>query len=114
MWQGGGWPRGQTFAARWADTIIPDGGGSVESMKAYREDVRRRAAEIGRDPDSIKVLFLAYPIMDTTMEAARERRRLEREAAEKNVAMQLSAMSRTTAIAFSTSYPTRPLPAPQT
>ena len=30
----------------------------------------------GRDPDRIKVLFLAYPLVDTTMEAARDRRRL--------------------------------------
>ena len=47
-------------------------------MKAYRDDVRRRAAAFGRNPDDIKVLFLAHPIVDVTMEAARERRRLER------------------------------------
>jgi FMN-dependent oxidoreductase (nitrilotriacetate monooxygenase family) len=108
--QAGGSPRGQTFAARWADTIITDGGGSVASMKAYREDVRRRAVEIGRDPDDIKVLFLAYPIMDTTMEAARDRRRLEREDAEKNVDMQLSGMSRITGIDFSKFDLDQPLP----
>jgi alkanesulfonate monooxygenase SsuD/methylene tetrahydromethanopterin reductase-like flavin-dependent oxidoreductase (luciferase family) len=108
--QAGGSPRGQRFAARWADTIITDGGGTVESMKAYREDVRRRAVEIGRDPDGIKVLFLAYPIIDTTMDAARERRRLEREAAVKHMDMQLSGMSRLTGIDFAKFDPDQPLP----
>ena len=42
-------------------------------MKAYRDKVRADAAAIGRDPDSIKVLFLAHPIIDVTMDAARER-----------------------------------------
>src|SRR5215216_838395 len=60
-----------------------DGSGKIETMKAYREDVRRRAAAAGRDPDRIKVLFLTYPIVDSTMELARERRRLERIEAEK-------------------------------
>ena len=108
--QAGGSPRGQTFAARWADTIITDGGGSVAGMKAYREDVRRRAVEIGRDPDGIKVLFLAYPIVDTTMEAARERRLQERQDAEKHVDMQLSGMSRITGIDFSKFDLDQPLP----
>ena len=29
--QAGGSPRGQQFASRWADTIITEGGGSVEA-----------------------------------------------------------------------------------
>ena len=43
-------PRGQDFAARWADTIITEAG-SVDAMKDYREGVRRRARAAGRDPD---------------------------------------------------------------
>ena len=108
--QAGGSPRGQAFASRWADTIITDGGGSVASMKAYREEVRRRAVALGRDPDGIKVLFLAYPIVDTTMEAARERRVLERQAAEEHMDMQLSGMSRLTGIDFSKFDLDTPLP----
>jgi FMN-dependent oxidoreductase (nitrilotriacetate monooxygenase family) len=108
--QAGGSPRGQAFASRWADTIITDGGGSVEAMKAYREDVRRRAVALGRDPDGIKVLFLAYPIVDTTMDAARERRVLERQAAEEHMDMQLSGMSRLTGIDFSKFDLDTPLP----
>ena len=108
--QAGGSPRGQAFASRWADTIITDGGGSIEAMKAYREEVRQRAVALGRDPDGIKVLFLAYPIVDTTMEAARERRLLERQAAEEHMDMQLSGMSRLTGIDFSKFDLDTPLP----
>lgn len=108
--QAGGSPRGQQFASRWADTIITDGGGSIEAMKAYRDDVRRRAIAHGRDPDGIKVLFLAYPIVDTTMEAARARRLLERQAAEAHMDMQLSGMSRLTGIDFSRFPLDEPLP----
>jgi alkanesulfonate monooxygenase SsuD/methylene tetrahydromethanopterin reductase-like flavin-dependent oxidoreductase (luciferase family) len=35
-------------------------------MKAYRDDVRARAAAMGRDPDDIKVLFLAAPVLGET------------------------------------------------
>ena len=107
--QAGGSPRGQLFASRWADTIITDAA-SVEDMKAYRIGVRERAAAAGRDPDRVKVLFLAYPLVDTTMEAARERRRLQREDAGRHIDMQLSTMSRLTNIDFSQFALDEPLP----
>lgn len=108
--QAGGSPRGQAFAARWADTIITDGGGSAASMKAYRDEVRRRAIGLGRNPDDIKVLFLAHPIIDTTMAAARERARLEQAEAEKHIDLHLSGMSRLTGIDFSKFDLDTPLP----
>lgn len=108
--QAGGSPRGQEFASRWADTIITEGGGSVASMKAYREGVRTRARALGRNPDDIKVLFLARPIVDLTMEAARERHRQEQAAAEEHIDMQLSSMSRLTGIDFSQFDLDTPLP----
>ena len=33
----------------------------------------KQAVENGRNPDDIKVLFLAHPIIDVSMEAARDR-----------------------------------------
>jgi FMN-dependent oxidoreductase (nitrilotriacetate monooxygenase family) len=108
--QAGGSPRGLEFASRWADTIITEGGGSAASMKAYREGIRTRAKAIGRNPDDIKVLFLAHPIVDTTMEAARERQRLEGLAAEAHIDMQLSSMSRLTGIDFAQFDLDTPLP----
>jgi FMN-dependent oxidoreductase (nitrilotriacetate monooxygenase family) len=107
--QAGGSPRGQAFAARWADTIITDAG-SVEGMKEYRADVRRRAVLAGRNPDDIKVLFLAYPLIDTTMEAARERKRMMRADADRHIEAQLSSMSRLTNIDFSQFDLDEPLP----
>ena len=74
------------------------------------ERAPQRAAAAGRDPDTIKLLFLAYPLVDTTMEAAKERRRLLREDANRHLDMQLSGMSRLTNIDFSKFDPDEPLP----
>ena len=108
--QAGGSPRGQQFASRWADTIITNAI-SVEGMKTFREDVRKRAVAWGRNPDDIKVLFLAYPIVDTTMEAALERKRLQETESNKHLDMQLSGLSRLTNIDFAQFDPDQPLPA---
>jgi len=67
--QAGGSPRGRAFAARHADSIIATANG-IKGMKAYRDDVRARAVEAGRNPDDIKVLFLAYPTIGETREEA--------------------------------------------
>ncbi len=107
--QAGGSPRGQRFAARWADTIITDAG-SVEGMKAYRETVRRHTVEAGRDPDGVKVLFLANPLIDTSMDAAQERRQMLRVGAERHLDMALANMSRLTNIDFAQFELDEPLP----
>ena len=107
--QAGGSPAGKKFASKWADTIITEGS-DVQRMKDYRQEVRRNAAAIGRNPDDIKVLFLCSPIVDTTMEAAIERRRLQQEDSLKHVEMQLSGMSRLTGIDFSKFDLDEPLP----
>jgi FMN-dependent oxidoreductase (nitrilotriacetate monooxygenase family) len=70
--QAGGSPRGRTFAATHADCIVAVADG-VEGMKEYRNDVRAKAAAAGRDPDQIKVLFLAAPILGNSMDEALER-----------------------------------------
>ena len=108
--QAGGSPRGQLFASRWADTIITEGGGSVEKMKEDRDNVRRQAAEFGRNPDDIKVLFLAQPIIDVSMDAARERVRMKEVESEQHIDLQLSGMSRLTGIDFSKFDLDAPLP----
>lgn len=70
--QAGGSPRGRTFAAQHADSIIATANG-VAGMKAYRDDVRAKAAAAGRNPDDIKVLFLVSPVIGETEAVARER-----------------------------------------
>jgi alkanesulfonate monooxygenase SsuD/methylene tetrahydromethanopterin reductase-like flavin-dependent oxidoreductase (luciferase family) len=44
-------------------------------MKAYRDDVRARAAAQGRNPDDIKVLFVVSPTLGSTEEEAWARKR---------------------------------------
>jgi FMN-dependent oxidoreductase (nitrilotriacetate monooxygenase family) len=72
--QAGGSPRGRDFAARHADSIISVASG-VESMKAFRDDIRARAAAAGRDPNSLKVLFCVTPVLGETHDEAREKQR---------------------------------------
>jgi alkanesulfonate monooxygenase SsuD/methylene tetrahydromethanopterin reductase-like flavin-dependent oxidoreductase (luciferase family) len=79
-------------------------------MKAYRDKVRKQAAELGRNPDDIKVLFLAHPIIDVSMEAARERSKMEQIEAEQHLDLHLSGMSRLTGIDFSKFDLDEPLP----
>ncbi len=67
--QAGGSPRGRQFASLHADTIVAAVKG-VEGMRAYRDDLRARAAAQGRDPDGIKLLFLVSPILGETAEDA--------------------------------------------
>ncbi len=67
--QAGGSEKGRDFAARHADCIIATANGP-SGMKSFRDDIRRRAAGFGRDPDDLKVLFLFAPVMGETEEAA--------------------------------------------
>ena len=64
--QAGGSPRGRQFASLHADTIVASVKG-VDGMRAYRDDLRARAAAQGRNPDAVKLLFLIAPIIGRTM-----------------------------------------------
>ncbi|MEM9455246.1 MAG: NtaA/DmoA family FMN-dependent monooxygenase [Myxococcota bacterium] len=70
--QAGASPRGRAFAARNADSILAIAGGP-QKMKAFRDDVRARAKEFGRNPDDIKVLFCVTPILGETEAEARDK-----------------------------------------
>lgn len=56
--QAGASERGRDFSSKNAEVVLGMMTGGVEGMKAYREDIRRRAEKQGRNPDDIKVLFL--------------------------------------------------------
>jgi FMN-dependent oxidoreductase (nitrilotriacetate monooxygenase family) len=58
--QAGASPRGMRFAARHADIVLTPVN-YPPAIKAFRDEIRRLAAEAGRDPDSIKVMALAFP-----------------------------------------------------
>jgi len=68
--QAGGSPKGRNFAAKHADSIIAVANG-IEGMKEYRDDVRARMVDHGRNPDDCKVLFVVGPILGATEEEAR-------------------------------------------
>jgi FMN-dependent oxidoreductase (nitrilotriacetate monooxygenase family) len=98
--QAGGSPRGRTFAARWADTIISSAN-SIAAMKEFRDDVRAQARGFGRDPDGIKVLFLIAPIVDEFQDIANARKQARIEEANTHIDFYLANMSRLTGIDFS-------------
>jgi len=98
--QAGGSARGRTFAARWAETIIASAG-SIESMKAFRNDIRKQAAGFGRNPDHIKVLFMISPLVDDFAESALLRRQAQAAEAEAHADFHLASFSRLTGIDFS-------------
>lgn len=98
--QAGGSPRGRQFAAEHADTIITQSRG-VERMKAYREDIRARAAVAGRDPDSIKLLYIVSPLLAATDAEAAELFTAQKAAAEELVEPALAHLSALTEVDFS-------------
>ncbi|MHC9043310.1 NtaA/DmoA family FMN-dependent monooxygenase [Microbacterium saperdae] len=63
--QAGGSPKGRDLAARSADVVVSPAS-TVDDMRAYRDDVRARASSQGRDPEDVKVLFLASPTLGDT------------------------------------------------
>lgn len=93
-------PRGRRFAGRWADTVIALGN-NVDEMSKLRNDIRNQASSHGRNPDSIKVLFLINPIVDDTVAAAQERRLREKETALAKPELLLAGLSKITGIDFS-------------
>lgn len=65
----GGSPRGREFAAQHADTITCQARG-IEAMAEFRDDIRDSAARLGRDPDSIKVMYVVAPVLADTEDDA--------------------------------------------
>jgi FMN-dependent oxidoreductase (nitrilotriacetate monooxygenase family) len=98
--QAGGSDKGRAYASKYADSIIASAT-TAEQMKAYRDDVRARAEAHGRDPDSVKVLFLVSPILGETRQAAVDRRRQVQEEAAANPVTRLAGMGYSTDIDFS-------------
>ncbi len=106
--QAGGSPRGRQFASRHADTIIASVKG-VAGMKAYRDDLRARAASQGRDPDTCKLLFLVAPIIAETMEDAAVLKQRKADWAARTMERRLAHFSKITNIDFAALDPDQPL-----
>ena len=67
--QAGTSPKGRDFAAKYAEAIFaiqPQ----REEAKKYRDDIRTRVAELGREPDACKLLFGAQVIIGSSEQEA--------------------------------------------
>jgi FMN-dependent oxidoreductase (nitrilotriacetate monooxygenase family) len=73
--QAGSSPAGRAFAAKHSDVILCStfGENNIQSLIDFRIDIRRLAEEAGRDPDTVKVMFLISPVVGDTEEAAQAR-----------------------------------------
>ncbi|WP_197686288.1 LLM class flavin-dependent oxidoreductase [Actinoplanes derwentensis] len=60
--QAGASESGRSFAGRWADVVFCSHA-SLESAVAFYTDVKARAAAHGRDPDQLKILPAATPVI---------------------------------------------------
>jgi len=91
--QAGASERGRQFSSKNAEVVLGLMTGGVPGMKAYREDIRRRAEAQGRNPDDIKVLFLTpVNILPEGVES-REMTAAEKQAAfEHNIVMASSSL----------------------
>jgi FMN-dependent oxidoreductase (nitrilotriacetate monooxygenase family) len=107
--QAGGSERGKRYAAKYADAIVSFPRG-LEAMKAYRGDIRRMAAEAGRNPDDIKVFYLLEPILGETDDEARHKNDRILARAADSVEYALAVMSQASGIDFSQFALDEPLP----
>lgn len=69
IFQAGKSEEGRNFSSQTANVIFA-GSGSFEEIKAYTEDIKRRTALAGRDPEQIYVMPGILPIIGDTQEEA--------------------------------------------
>jgi FMN-dependent oxidoreductase (nitrilotriacetate monooxygenase family) len=101
--------RGREFAARNTDSVIATAG-SVEGMKALRQDLHSRLIAHGREPSDCKILFLATPVLADTDAEATERLRLRNTATQQDLELGLGSLSSVTTIDLSRYDLDEPLP----
>lgn len=69
--QAGSSQDGREFAARWAEAVFT-ATPTIEEAQEFYADIKRRAAELGRDPRHLVVLPGIVPVIGDTVEEARE------------------------------------------
>jgi FMN-dependent oxidoreductase (nitrilotriacetate monooxygenase family) len=109
LFQAGGSPAGRRFAAKNAEVVIASCT-SIEDMKAYYADVKSYALSIGRDPDTVKVMFTTGAVLGHTESEAQAHAELRRESFRKNHSMQMAGISNITGIDFSKLDLDEPMP----
>ncbi|GAB3277875.1 NtaA/DmoA family FMN-dependent monooxygenase [Kineosporia babensis] len=74
IFQAGVSEEGRNLAAQVAEGIYAPGG-SLTEAQAYFQDIKRRAAALGRDPEHVLIFTGASPVVASTDEAAHRRSR---------------------------------------
>jgi len=72
LWQAGSSPQGRRFAAKHAESvfgIFP----TPKTMRAYADDIRAKAADAGRDPRQLKLIYGLQTVIDRDRRRAEER-----------------------------------------
>jgi FMN-dependent oxidoreductase (nitrilotriacetate monooxygenase family) len=72
--QAGASPAGRDFAARWADVIFCSHE-SLDSAVGFYADMKQRAARHGRDPEQLKILTAATPVVGSSHDEALQKHR---------------------------------------
>jgi FMN-dependent oxidoreductase (nitrilotriacetate monooxygenase family) len=70
--QAGSSGRGRDFASRWAELIFT-GDPGIDIARSHYKDQKERIAERGRDPESVKMLPMAYTVVGESTAQAQER-----------------------------------------
>jgi FMN-dependent oxidoreductase (nitrilotriacetate monooxygenase family) len=73
--QAGSSGRGRDFAARWAELIFT-GDPGIEVARSHYKDQKDRIAELGRDPETVKMCPMAYTVVGESKAHAEEREQL--------------------------------------
>jgi FMN-dependent oxidoreductase (nitrilotriacetate monooxygenase family) len=107
--QAGMSPAGRAFAAKHADTIVAQCRG-VDAARRYRDDVRQRMAEHGRDPESCKVMFNTGIVLGESRAEAEEKKARADAALVRNMEYRLARLSFLSGIDFSRFALDEPLP----
>jgi len=70
--QAGSSGRGRDFAAKWAELIFT-GDPDIDIARSHYKDQKERIAVLGRDPDAVKMLPMAYTVVGESRAQAEER-----------------------------------------
>ena len=73
--QAGSSGRGRDFAARWAELIFT-GDPDMDIARSHYKDQKERIAVLGRDPDMVKILPMAYTVVGESRAQAEEREQI--------------------------------------
>ncbi|MCU1690277.1 MAG: hypothetical protein JWN20_2205 [Jatrophihabitantaceae bacterium] len=107
--QAGVSPRGRAFTARHSDSVIA-AANNLDDMQDLRISIRGLAAEQGRNPDDVKILFLAQPMIGETEDDAQRKADVWMADEQRFLDFGLSTLASVTTVDFAQFDPDEPLP----